>query len=218
MRRNLAVTVAVTLICGVAGLGQQPSKPAPATFCQLYEQPDAFEGKMVIMKAELGGDWKTGKERLIGSTDWGCLQDGAMWQRTIFLTRPEDINSATDGSAADKPCTSRKAQFELVNDDEYKRLMSLASTEEVAIGNTRVIACFTGRIDHCRGFKFDAYANVANGFGRAGMSEFQLVLESVSDVATAPPIDYDLYFKSADPTPFPTECRAVSSTRKPGPQ
>jgi hypothetical protein len=170
MRERFIAAGTVLLIAALCATSQQPPV-VKTSICKIFGSPSDFDGKTVRIRATYAGSWEG--EYLLdtkcGKTTWFTTPDGS-----------EDVAAML--VPADHP-VPRPVNFALVKDADYEKFKRFAyATVENLQREYTVTATFTGRIDHREGFKRNADGS-GNGFGHMGASEFQLVLESVSDVA-----------------------------------
>jgi hypothetical protein len=174
-----ALGIVAVLIGGITCLAQQLPEPTHATICQIYAQPDAFDGQIVTIRARLGAAWIPA---YLQNEAGVCVVDGKRIDRMIFVTTPEQVSSAAERPVGGNEAEPPTAQFELIKDEEYVRLTSLALSEANRNNTGKVVAWFTGRIDYCKHFKAYDHGLAGNGFGHRGETEIELVLKSVSKV------------------------------------
>jgi len=164
-----AASSVLLVVSAVASAQHQPT-PVKTNVCKLFGNPSAFDGKIVQIKATFSGSWE------------GEYLRDAKCEKAIWFTTPEGSPGvAAMVVPADHP-TPRPLTFALVKDADYEKFTRYAyATVENLQREYEVTATFTGRIDHCNGFKKNP-DGFGNGFGHMGASEFQFVMKSVSDV------------------------------------
>jgi hypothetical protein len=173
MRRAIALAVGlmIVLTCIVSAFGQS-SEPVITSVCRVFQSPDAFDGKVVQIRARYAGSWE------------GAYLVDDQCQEPIWFTTPDGISSirsiaviSVSGDQARAP----EVTFSLVKDNDYEQFSRFAYATENLQPVYDVTATFIGRVDHVR--RFQIHANgFGNGFGQMGRSELQFVLKSVTDV------------------------------------
>jgi hypothetical protein len=184
--------VAVLLMAAVGLTAQQQSPPVKTSICKLFASPTSFDGKIVRIKATLSGSWEG--EYL---TDTKC-------GKSISFTTPEGSPAVAAMTVpADHPAP-RPVNFALVKNADYEKFKRYAyATVENLQREYEVTAIFTGRIEHCEAFRRNPDGS-GNGFGHMGASEFQFVMESVSDVIA----ERSKVILTTTPSTLPDACKS----------
>jgi hypothetical protein len=158
--------LAVLLVVATGALCQDPS-PVNTTICEIVRKPDFYDGKLVEVTATQSGTWE-------GSWLLDTHCDEAFW-----FTTPEvaaEIASITGDT------TTPKARFRVVENDDYRKFSQYANaTVENFQREYDVTATFVGLVQRRDDFKLSPNG-FGNGFGHMGVSEFQFVLRSVSNI------------------------------------
>jgi hypothetical protein len=149
------------------------------TACKLYTSPSAYKGMMVRIR-----------DVYLGSFEGSYLSD-IKCHKGMWFTTPDGnpgMNVAVISRRGQDPKVAG-ANFSLVADQEYAKFTQFAyATVENLEPAYKVTATFKGRLDRGKNFKLGK-DGFGNGFGQMGQSEYQLILQSVSEVTVeeAPP-------------------------------
>jgi len=171
--RKRGILAILLLGCVHLALAQIKDAALNASICQLFENPSKYEGKLVRIRAVFVGSFESS-----GIVDPKC-------HKSIWLTTPSGLLRSVGAILISQRSPSvPRADFELVkdkDDEKFDRLTSsFGKSNWPYCADYKVTATFTGRLDHRLDFVKDEKG--ANGFGHMGLSEFQIVLRSVSDV------------------------------------
>jgi hypothetical protein len=157
--------VLVILLACHCALSAQASSTKDLSSCAIYTDR-SHDGTMVRIRAFYAGSFE------------GSYLIDIKCNKALWFTTPEGKSAFAAILVRGPYPKVAKTDFALVEDKEYEVFTRFAyATVENLEPAYKVTATFTGRLDRSRNFKLGR-----DGFGQMGQSEFQLVLQSVTDV------------------------------------
>jgi hypothetical protein len=155
--------LAAFVFLGSAFASSQSANPVAAvntTLCELAQNPEAFNGKMIRVRASAMGTKV--KDLLIDDFEQKPACSASMWVEVVL---PDQVRP--------------KPGFDTVQDGSFQRFVNQMKSMNVQAtfeGRFDVAAARTGRKRHIAHFENE------KGFGKGGRSGGRIVLNSVSDV------------------------------------
>lgn len=154
----------IVMAWSCATVGQNHTKVPATTLCSVFKQPAMYDGKMVRVRAVYSG-----------SFEGAYLFDGRC-RKAVWFTTPEGNRNVAAVLIHNPYPKIEDVKFALVKDAQYEKFVTYSLQPEYKVTGT-----FSGRIDHCKHFRLDPNG-FGNGFGQMGQSEFQFIMQSVSNV------------------------------------